>query len=860
MHSADAARRRHVTECPVPVEERCCSVTIYRLIQAQPAIHEVRYNTATLELQVDYDPQQLPEVEFEVLSEDLTHHLKERAATCRDRDQRLLRRGCGTCLQQLLRRAREDGRNSRCDVRDCSALALMDDHNIEFRRGVLRVPRPGGGAQGRSSPWVTRKLRVGQADGRVAAAAIAGAEAPLSSSEQTAVPPAAAPLLRFAGWVHSAATSAALEPLFVAISLATLTGGAIAERVAAPLLAWAFYLGAYLFGGYFGVRAGLASLRARKIDIDLLMILAAVGAAAVGAPFEGALLLFLFSLSNVLQDFALDRTRSAIKALSKLRPDSAIVLDSPHSERGRRTAVDRITVGSLIQVRPGDRIALDGVVERGGSSVDQSSITGESMPVEKAAGQEVLAGSINQDGELVVRVTRTSSESTIARVITLVEEARGQQARTERFLERFEQRYAAGVIGATILAALLPPYLFGSDWSVSLYRAITLMVAASPCALIISTPASILSSIGNGARRGILFKGGVHVEQAAGIRAVAFDKTGTLTEGRPRVSDVISLSGESEDKLLSAAASLESRSEHVLAEAITAEARVRGLSYGTPNDFRSESGVGVRGSVNGRFLRLGSPAILTLLGDGNRQRAAAQAEITRLQRAAKTVVVLLRENNGPEAHEALGLIALEDRLRPGVREVIQDLRDAGIAHVAMLTGDNAVAAEQIAAQCGIDVVFPELLPENKLDAIRRMEQEYGPTAMVGDGVNDAPALAGARLGIAMGAAGTDVALETADIVLLSDDLEKIPYLIALSRRTRRTLITNIVVALGLIAMMIVGIYTVGLPLPLAVVGHEGGTVLVSLNGVRLLVFKRTGRRGARRAKRSGSIDSRGQVR
>jgi Zn2+/Cd2+-exporting ATPase len=778
------------TECPVPVEEPCCPVTIFRLVQTEPGIREVRYDTAAHEMEIDYDPETLTDEQARAIAEDLADRVGARTA----------------------------GKETPCKLRECGRRALLNTRGIEFRGDVLHVPRDS--RNERRSPWVTRKIKV----------------------DRAGVTPEPSRLLAV---LQRRLKALPLEPLFVLVTLIALVAGAIAERTGPAPLSWIFYGAAYLFGGYFGVQAGYASLRARKIDIDLLMVLAAIGAAAVGAPFEGALLLFLFSFSNVLQDYALDRTRSAIKALSRLRPDTAIVLNSPGDERGHEVAVADIPVGAYLQVRPGDRIALDGVVESGGSSVDQSSITGESMPMEKGPGQEVLAGSINQDGELVLRVTKTSNESTIARVITLVEEAQEQQARTERFLERFEQYYAAGVILATILAAVVPPYLFGTEPSLAVYRAITLMVAASPCALIISTPASILSAIGNGARRGILFKGGVHVEQAAGIQAIAFDKTGTLTEGKPRVADIVSLSDATEDELLAVAASLESKSQHVLAAAITAEAHRRELSYSAPQDFRNESGVGIRGTVNGKTFRIGSPAVLRDLPGEDRERHAAEKEIDRLQREGKTVVVLMRESSPDGGGSGVrGLIALEDRLRPGVREIIQDLRDAGIRHVVMLTGDNAAAAEQIAAKAGIDMVFPELLPENKLAAIRRIEEEYGPTAMVGDGINDAPALAGARLGIAMGAAGTDVALETADIVLLSDDLEKLPYLIALSRRTRRTLVVNIAVAMGLIAMMVVGIYTIDLPLPLAVIGHEGGTVLVSLNGVRLLMFRHKRRKHA----------------
>ncbi len=852
--------------CPVPVEDRWCPVTIFRLVQAEPGIREVRYDTSNREMQIDYDPQQLTGKQAQSIADKLARSIEQQVSPLRDRTRMSAEHSCRISLQQLQRRADEKpARVVDTDhTGDCTARTLIGNDTIEISNGVMRVSQQR--TQRRASPWVTRKIRI---DGLDSEAPSGEARTSCYSASGAAADDVSAPAVTAtAGQAAATAIRAvlsgaqrrlgrvSLEPLFVAITLVTMVAGAVSERTGPPGLSWVFYALAYLSGGYFGVQAGYASLSARRIDIDLLMILAAIGAAAVGAPFEGALLLFLFSLSNVLQDYALDRTRSAIRALSKLRPDTAIVLDTPQSEQGRTLPVNDIAIGAFLQVRPGDRIALDGVVYSGGSSVDQSSITGESMPVEKSPGQDVLAGSFNQDGELVIRVTKTSDESTIAKVITLVEDAREQQAKTERFLDRFEQYYAMGVIAATILAGVLPPYLFGTEWSLSVYRAITLMVAASPCALIISTPASILSSIGNGARRGILFKGGVHVEQAAGIQAVAFDKTGTLTEGKPYVADVVSLCGKSEDELLALAASLESKSEHVLARAITTEAQTRGLQYGSPTQFRSESGVGIRGRFNGAEFRIGSPAVFNEFSENDPELAAANEEVARLQREAKTVVVLLEELGSTPAgngagtsakRRIMGLIALEDRLRPGVREVVQDLHDAGIKHVAMLTGDNAAAAQQIAAQAGIDVVFPELLPENKLDAIRRIEAEYGPTAMVGDGVNDAPALAGARLGIAMGAAGTDVALETADVVLLSDDLEKVPYLIALSRRTKRTLAVNIAVALSLIALMVVGIYTIDLPLPLAVVGHEGGTVLVSLNGVRLLMFKRSGRRHARPA-------------
>ncbi len=632
------------------------------------------------------------------------------------------------------------------------------------------------------------------------------------------------------------------EPLLVGCTLVAMVAGAIFERtsgLSAPSTLVAYGI-AYGSGGYFGLRAGLASLREHKVDIDLLMILAAIGAAAIGAPFEGSLLLFLFSLSNVLQEHALDRTRSAIEALKKLKPDQALVVTNKDDAYPTLHRVEEIEVGTLILVRPGDRIALDGEVTSGFSGVDQSPITGESLPVEKKPGDEVLAGSINQNGRLIISVTRDVSESTLARVITMVEEARINQARTERFLNTFEQYYAGGVIVATILLGTLPALAGFWEWGVTLYRAITFMVAASPCALIISTPASILSAIGNGARNGILFKGGVHVEQAGLVRAIAFDKTGTLTEGKPRVTEIIPLASIPEHEVLRIAAALEQGSEHVIANAILAAARDISIEIPAITDFDSTSGVGVQGSVAGVLYRIGSPRILADCTTDNSQLHTA---LERVERSAQTAVIVVQITNSRNsaANEPVvrpvGIIALRDRIREDAKETVSLLQSAGIRHVVMLTGDNERTAQAIAAEAGIDHVFAELLPEDKLEAIRQVEEQFGPTAMVGDGVNDAPALAAARIGIAMGAAGTDVAMETADIVLLTDDLRKLGHLFALSRRTRKTLVVNLSLAMALIAMMVIGIYTVDLPLPLAVLGHEGGTVLVSLNGLRLLRYR-----------------------
>jgi Cd2+/Zn2+-exporting ATPase len=562
------------------------------------------------------------------------------------------------------------------------------------------------------------------------------------------------------------------------------------------------------------------------------------------------MLLFLFSLSNVLQDYAMDRTRNAIRALMKLRPSQALV------RRGDQEVIlpiEKIQVNDRIIVKPGERIALDGVVLAGESSVDQSSITGESLPVAKEVGSKVFAGTINKNGSLEIGVTKLARDSTIARLIRMVEEAHSEKAETQRFIDRAEQYYAMGVIVFTALVILVPLLFWQELFATAFYRGMTVLVAASPCAIVISTPATVLSAIGNGARRGVLFKGGVYVENAAGAKVVAFDKTGTLTVGKPQVTDVMVLGDEKkpgfsekawllasekagllgEDELLALAAAAESRSEHALARATVAAAAERDLSLSDALAFQAVTGKGVQAQVDGREVRIGNVRYFEEMETVG--LAAAIPHITRLQNEGKTSVLVAQMES--EAARILGIIAFADVVRPDAAQVVRELRAVGIEKVVMLTGDNQQVAERIAAEVGVDEVYADLLPEDKVEAIKRIEAKYGPAVMVGDGVNDAPALATATIGMAMGAAGTDVALETADIVLMADDLKNIPYVIGLSHQTRRTLAVNLGFAIFMILLMLATIFFSDLPLPAAVVGHEGGTVLVSLNGLRLLGYK-----------------------
>lgn len=602
-------------------------------------------------------------------------------------------------------------------------------------------------------------------------------------------------------------------------------------------IVWLSYGAAYVFGGWYGLKESVRAIQEPTVEIDLLMILAALGALIIGAPFEGAMLLFLFSLSNVLQHYAFGRSRKAIESLMELRPETAQV-----RRDGTEVSVpiDEIEVGEVIVVRPGDRIPLDGVVDSGESEVDQSTLTGESVPVAKVPGDEVFAGTVNEIGSLEVRVTKRSEESTITRLIYMVEEAQSERAPTQQVIDRLEQPYVLGVLAMTALAIAIPLSI-GFAFDSTFYRAMTLMVAASPCAVVISTPAAVLSAITAGARQGVLFKGGEYVESAGSIDAIALDKTGTLTEGETRLTDVAAMDGAvfdgevlSDDRLLSIAASVQSRSEHHLAEATVAAAADRDLDITRVEGFTAVVGKGVRGMVDGHTVHIGNRRYARELADDHdldgleRGREAIQS----LEADGKTSVLVIVEDD--EGLAVVGWIAYTDTIRPEAAEMIEALRSMGVEHIVMLTGDNPQVAQYVAAEVGLDEVQAEMLPEEKVAYVEDLVASYDTVAMVGDGVNDAPALATADIGVGMGGAGTDVTLETADIVLMGDDLSKLPYVLGLGRSTHRTLMANLAIAFGAIAIMIVAILTAGIPLPLAVIGHEGSTVLVSLNGLRLL--------------------------
>ena len=584
------------------------------------------------------------------------------------------------------------------------------------------------------------------------------------------------------------------------------------------------YIAAYIFGGWDVSQHAWHAIRERHFDTDLLMVMAALGAAFLGEFAEGALLLFLFSLGHALEERALDRARAAVRALADLAPKTALVR---RNGKEQEIPVEVLELNDLVIVRPGVRIPVDGVIRVGASGVDQASVTGESLPVDKAPGDMVFAGTVNGEGALEVSVTRLAKDSTLSRVMKMVEEAQAQKSPTQQTVEKFERVFVPGVLALTALVIIVPP-LFGFPFHDSFLRAMTLLVAASPCALALGTPASILAGVAQAARNGVLVKGGAHLENLGRLKAIAFDKTGTITHGQPEVTDVIAFGCESAD-VLSLAAGMEARSAHPLARAVLRAAQTGGTPAAVMETVESLTGYGLRAVLGEKIYWLGNQKLMDAnaisLTPAMLEQAAA------LQASGKTLM-WLAENQTP-----LGLIALSDTLRPEASAAMRDLKNAGVAHTIMLTGDNARSAQAIAAQVGLTEFRADLLPEDKLTIIRELVQQHGQVAMIGDGVNDAPALANATVGIAMGGAGTDVALETADVALMGDDLSKLSFAVGLGRATRNIIVQNLFISLGVIALLVIASLTGIVSIGLAVVFHEGSTLVVVANALRLLAYQ-----------------------
>ncbi|WP_414639978.1 heavy metal translocating P-type ATPase [Amycolatopsis sp.] len=585
---------------------------------------------------------------------------------------------------------------------------------------------------------------------------------------------------------------------------------------------WALYLACYATGGWEPGLAGLKALREKTLDVDLLMVAAAIGAAAIGQVMDGGLLIVIFATSGALEALATARTEDAVRGLLELAPETATRLTPDGDERSVRAA--DLEVGDVILVRPGERIAADGAVVAGASEVDQATITGEPLPVDKTTGDEVFAGTLNGTGSLRVRVDRRAGDSVVARIAALVEEAGRTKAKTQLFVEKIEQRYSVGMVAATIAVFVIPLW-FGEPVQESLLRAMTFMIVASPCAVVLATMPPLLAAIANAGRHGVLVKSAVVMEQLGATTRVAFDKTGTLTRGTPELTEIHALPAGrfTEDQVLRLAAAAEHPSEHPLAAAIVRAARRRDLGLPPADEFSARPGRGVSARVEDHFVEVGSPASLLSTSD-----TAATAAVEALQRRGHTAVVVLCERR------PVGVLGLADQVRAEAAPVVAAVTRLTGAAPVLLTGDNATAAARLAQQVGIADVRAALLPEDKVTAVRDLEAGGQRVAVVGDGINDAPALAAAHTGIAMGGAGSDLTLHTADAVVVRDDLTTIPAVIALSRRARRVVVANLVIAGTFIAGLVLWDLIGTLPLPLGVAGHEGSTVIVGLNGLRLL--------------------------
>jgi Cd2+/Zn2+-exporting ATPase len=667
--------------------------------------------------------------------------------------------------------------------------------------------RPLAGMEALSADLVGQRLHVSYDAAKLTTAAIVDAvgQTGMRMWLEHEGPGAAGPDVRVRFWLTLGSGATILAALAISsLSPAVSVGLLVAATIAA---------------GIFPTRRALVALRTRTVDINVLMVIAVCGAMALRQWFEGASVVFLFALAQWLEARTLERARQAIRALVELSPREAIV---KRNGVEHRAPVETIVVGAEIVVRPGDKIPLDGRVLAGRGDVNEAPITGESLPVDKGPGDEVYAGTINGRGSLDLEVIRVGRDTRLARIIHLVEAAQARRAPVQSFVDRFARIYTPVVIALAAIIAVVPPVLFAADPATWIYRSLVLLVIACPCALVISTPVSIVAALSAAARNGVLIKGGVHLERLADVRVVAFDKTGTLTRGEPRVSDVIAVDGLSPTDVLRYAAAVEARSEHALARAITHRAQELDLDVPAVQDFMSTPGRGAEARIGDRKVIVGNDTLLA-----SRDIAVPLDEIETLRRRGATVVCVAVDGR------TLGLIAIADPLRDTARETIEMLRLNGVRRVVMLTGDHAVTARAVAASLALDEDHNGLMPDEKHAQILAL-RSGGAVLMVGDGVNDAPALAAADVGVAMGAAASDVALETADVALMSGELLKLPYTLRLARATVRNIKTNLVVSLALKAIFLVMAMTGSATLWMAVLADTGASVIVVANALRLL--------------------------
>ncbi len=634
-------------------------------------------------------------------------------------------------------------------------------------------------------------------------------------------------------WGRTALT--ALSGSFLIIGLGIHFSIVGVEAVAAeghstiPIVVRLFYFVSTVTGVWLVAPKAWYSLRRARPDMNLLMIIAVIGALVIGQWLEASSVAFLFAVSLALESWSVSRAKRAVAALMELAPVEARIIDDNSNELMVEAAF--VSVGTRIIVKPGERIPLDGRIISGETSVNQAPITGESMPIERERGDTVLAGSINEEGAIEVETTKNASESTISKIIKIVEEAQAKRSPSEQWVEKFAMYYTPSVMVLAILVALFPPLVLGGQWMPWFYQALVLLVIACPCALVISTPVSIVSSLVAAARNGVLIKGGKYVELPAQIRLIAMDKTGTLTEGRPEVEKLLPLSGHNDEELLTIAAAIEMRSEHPLAQAIVRYAKEKGISPKPVEDYQALKGRGATATLNGRNVWVGSHRYLE---ERSEETVTMHDKLEQLSSGGRSVVVI-----GEEGH-VCGFIALADKVRANARQTIAMLKHVGVEKVVLLSGDNVATAKLIGAQAGIDEVRAELLPEDKVRIIEELLGDYEKVAMVGDGINDAPALGRSSLGIAMGHGGTDVALESADIALMNDDLSRLPWLVSHSKRTLSTIRQNILVSLGVKAVFVLLAITGTASLWTAIAADMGVSLLVVGNALRLIREQKEG--------------------
>lgn len=593
---------------------------------------------------------------------------------------------------------------------------------------------------------------------------------------------------------------------------------------ASEVITMSAYLLAAIVGGWNIFLKGFQNLSRLQFDMSVLMTMAVIGAFFIREWAEGAIVALLFAISEVLEASSFDRARQAIRSIMQLAPKEAVVLQA-----GGQVIkpVEQVEVNELVLVRPGEKISVDGIIEKGQTTINESAITGESMPVEKGVNDEVFAGTLNETGAIEIRVKKLVQDSTIAKIINMVEEAQSERAPSQAFVDRFAAVYTPIVIVLAVLIAVFPPLILGLEWSEWIYRSLALLVVACPCALVISTPVAIVSAIGNSAKHGVIIKGGMYVEKLAAIQSIAFDKTGTITKGTPEVHIVEWLSDDVAEQL-EAVVAIEAHSQHPLSKAIVSYGAKKSVQSVQVEDFVSITGNGVQGVVNGRHYIIGKPDYIAKTSTINNH---VYDRVAKLQEEGNTVVIVQCEG------EITGIFAIRDAIREDSAVTMQNLKQLGIKSLAMLTGDNEKTAKTIANAANLTDVYAELLPEDKVEKVKALQEKYTHVAMVGDGVNDTPALATADVGIAMGAAGTDSALETADVILMADEIEKIPFAIRLSRKTLQVIKQNVFFSIGIKLLAILLVFPGWLTLWLAIFADMGATILVTLNGIRLLRVK-----------------------